>query len=707
MQKTFSKKSLLFLGLIICVGCTKPDLNELKAVEELRTMFGTKITSAKDACALFPRTVEQINERTFAVMTYVKQELDKFVALDDAQRTFDNTARAYDVISDNLSIVHSAIQGLHMVSPDAAIRDATQQSENTLNAFSVDAFMNPAVYNAFKAYYNGAAKTEKLTAEQRYYLDELMRDFKKAGFELPADQFEEVKALNKEIAELCVMFEANINTDKSSITVGRDGLQGLEEHFINGLIKNDEGLFVLGVDYPTYFEVIKHCTVQDTRKRLFFAFENRAYPQNKTVLETIIAKRDQLAKKLGYASYAALDIDGEMAATPERAESFIRGLVDKARAKVQQEVALFSKNLPDGVTLDAQNRFNPWDTGYVSSEYKRKFLQLDDRAVAEYFEVEKTLNGVFDIYQKFLNLSFKVSKPEWAWSDDVQLIEVNDKETGDLRGYIFIDLYPRANKYSHACCGGVIHATQTETVPGVIEKKPSVSFVIANFPKATADRPALLKHDDVETFFHEFGHAMHGLVGATDLLSFSGTRTKSDFVEMPSQIFEEWMFDKDLLKNLSAHYQTNQPLSDEMIDKLIALKKFDSGLFISGQSVNSMVSLDCYKEGAVKDLDAIRELHARTFLPHLVYQPNTHRYASFGHLTGYAAKYYGYLWSKVFALDLFYQIKKEGLLNPAAGKRFVDTILGKGGSVDPNILLKNYLGREPQSDAFFEDLGIK
>lgn len=709
MQLFHIKTSLVLAGLLMCIGCNGPDRNECKAVQEIESMIRTPITSVRDVCAVFPRTVNDIEHKTQAVITYAKQKLHELIALDHAQRTFENTARVLDTVQGCVGEIAGLLGVMNLVSPDDAIRAAAQKAEIEIKNFCVDAFVDPKLYAAFKVYYEGAAQHEQLTAEQRYYLDESMRDFKKAGLDLSLDQLEQSKKLSKEISELDIEYEKNIAEDTSSILVDRADLDGVDEHFIGMLKKTDDGKLIVGVDYPSIGAVLPHCTVADTRKRLYFAFNNRAYPSNNDVLANIIAKRDQFARILGYSSFAHWDIDGQMVGTPERAEEFMLGIAARAQAKVAQEVGLFKKHLPEGVTLDDKGRFFPWDTGYVSSFYKKNFLKIDDRVIAEYFEAEKTLQGVFDIYQKFLNLSFKLVTPEWSWSDDVRLIEVTTPGTGELCGYVFIDLYPRPNKFTHACHAGFIHTVMRETSSGKLARTPSVAVVIANFPKATADRPALLKHSDVETFFHEFGHAMHFLLASTDMSSFSGTNVKSDFVEMPSQIFEEWMFDKDLLKNLSSHYQTQKPLSDELIDTLIALKKYDSGLFLVRQCMLAMMSLDYHKAGEHKDFDAIQERYAKAFMGHLVYQPEAHFYASFGHLAnaGYASKYYGYMWSKVYALDAFYQVKKEGLVNAQAGKRFIDEILGKGGSVDPNVLLKNYLGREPQSDAFFQDLGIE
>lgn len=698
---------LLSFSLVSFVNCGRVEQQEKNSYKEGAFMSEQKIKSAQDVYQFFPHTLQEVSDFARKAIARAQKALSMVTDRDPAQRTFENTAQAFDALSSDFSQTLNGISMLEMVMPDDAIRNACNAQSAELQKFAVDAFSNKKIYKAFKDYVEGNAQKETLNDEQRYFLTEVMRDFKREGLDLPDDELAQIQAIKKELADLTLAFDTNIATDKSSITATRDQLKGLDEHFIASLKQDDHGNYILICNYPTHSEIMNHCSVEDTRKRFYFCFANRAYPKNKEILEKIIAKRDQLAQKLGFDSYAALDIDGKMAQNPERAEKFIVDLLMRAKGKESAEFVAWKKDLPEGVQLDEQGRFNAWDLAFVKTYYKKKHFNIDERKIAEYFEVDKTLQGVFDIYQRFLSLKFTMIKPMWSWHDDVQLIEVREQQSNVLRGYIFIDLYPRENKYSHACHGGIVAATYIKNADGSIVRLPSMALVIANFPKATKDRPALLKHGDVETFFHEFGHAMHYILGSTQLASFSGTSVKLDFVEMPSQIFEEWMFDKALLKSLTHHFVTHEPLPDALIDSLIALKQFDSGGFVTGQCRYALLSLDCFKKGEVKDTDALSlALYEKYSSGHVRFEPDAHSQAAFGHLSGYGAKYYSYMWSKVFALDLFYKVKEQGLVSPAAGKLFIDTILSKGGSIDPNILLKNYLGREPQQDAFFKDLGM-
>jgi len=703
---SYGKNIVVIIASIMLFGCGgvaqhKTCMN----AEEYRAMFEKK-RSIDDFMKVYPRTVDEVKNLQKLCTNDAQQGLDLLLKIDAENRSFENTARALDVIQEHFSTMTSALHSLEMVSPEEAIRNACHEAVIELQKFAVDAFgSNVALYKAFKAYVDGNAKKEKLNNEETYFLEESMRDFKREGLHLPEDKLEEVKKVKKELAELTMAYETNIAQDQSFIAVPEHDLAGVDRDMVENLKRDDQGNCKVTCDYPTYNEVIENCTVEQTRKKLYFAFQNRAYPQNIEVLHNVIAKRDELAKKLGFESFAALDIDAAMAENPKTSEKFVDNLIGFAQKKSKKELLDFSHDLPTGVSLDKHGKFNPWDLSYIKNSYKKKHFSYDERMVAEHFEASKTIQGLFDIYQKFLGLKFNLVKPAWAWHEDVQVIQVFDSKTNDLRGYIVLDLYPRANKYSHACCYPIVH-TVKQNNNGVITKTPSFSLVIANFPKATKNKPALLKHGDVTTFFHEFGHAMHGLLGSTEMNGFSGTSVKTDFVEMPSQMFEEWMYDKQMLKQVSAHYKTGKPLDDKTIDTLSELKKFDSGYFVLRQCWLSLLSLNYYKAGAHKDTNAITKALAEKLFLTVRFEPDTHYQAAFGHLMGYGAKYYSYMWAKVFALDIFEKINREGLLNPEAGRAFAQQVLGKGGSVAPDKILRDFLGREPNQQAFLRNLGM-
>lgn len=652
---------------------------------------------------IFPRTVADIKELAHAVVLQARQELDTLLAIQPEERTYANTIKVLDILQGRspLMVLFITLEVLEFVHPDQAIRQAAHDEFLKLQNFLVDHVSNSLeLYQAIIAYTENRGRQETISSEERYFLGCLLEDFQRNGLHLGSAERMQIRELKKELAKLELDFQANISKENRTISLEKSDLEGLDKDFIESLKRTDDGRYLLGIDYPTYFAVMENCLVEETRKQMMRLFDNRAWPVNEELLRQIIKKRDMLAKIVGYPHYAAYDLSDQMVETVERAGRFISELSAKAAVKDAQEMEAVKVQLPRSVHL-VGDKFKPWDLMYVKNQYKKTKFNIDEEKIAQYFPMEKTVDGLLGIYEQFFSLRFERHTAKNSWHDDVEIISVYSKEPQALLGYLFLDLYPRPNKYSHACHVTIIPSCYVHGSPNV-----ALSVVITNFPKSTDQKPSLLKRSDVRTFFHEFGHALHAILGRTYIASFAGTHVKRDFVEMPSQMLEEWLTDKDILKKVSGHYQTGEPLPDELIDRIIAMKNFSAGDFLQRQLALSQFSLDLFKEGQEKVPQVyLREVYEQ-FKPHILFDPDNHMYASFGHLTGYGAKYYGYMWSKVFALDLFEAIKKEGLLNPVVGKKYVQEVIGKGGSEDPNVLLKNFLGREPNQEAFLRDLGL-
>lgn len=661
----------------------------------------TDIRTINDVKNLFPKTVGDITSLATTALEEAQQAVKTIISIPSEKRTFDNTVRALDTALTKFAQVCNCVGLFVLVSPDDTIRTFAEKQQVALEKEAIDLFsQNKKLYDAYKNYNDHNAHHENLTQEEKYLLEKLIQDGKRRGLDLPDDQRQKVVALEKELTELETEFDKNIYADNRTIQVTKEELNGLDEDFITSLKRTPEGLYILGVDYPTYFKVLSFCPVGETRKKLYAEFCNRAYPINSPVLEKIIEKRHQLAELLGFDSYAHLAIDNQMVETPEKVEQFLNELIAKAHAKEAQEFEQLAKSLPDSVKLSETGKIHAWDRIYLTELYKKTNFNIDENEIAHYFPMEHTVQELLKIYQQFLNLEFKEETIEGLWHPDVQLITVSENK--QIRGYLLLDLYPRANKYNHACHATIVSASQSND--GTF--RPAVSAVIANFPHSTATQPSLLKRDDVSTFFHEFGHALHALLGATKLGSFSGTKVKTDFVEMPSQMLEEWLSDPAILKQISHHYSTGEKLDDTTIQKLIDLKNLSTGNYLQNQILYSLISLNFFKEGSQKDMQSLFKKLFVDLKPHDAFYEDNHFYTSFGHLMGYSAKYYSYLWSLVFAKDLFNYIKGYGLLNPEIGTKYKNMILSKGGSKDPNELLKDFLGRAPTSDAFMNDLGL-
>jgi thimet oligopeptidase len=651
---------------------------------------------------LFPTTPTDLAARAESALAAARSALRKIVNTPPDQRSFSTIFRALDHLGAELSTVSSTIHALQMIHPDESMRTVAAQKIIEIRQFTIDELAhNEGLYRACTELASRDLFRAELTTEQRLFVEETLRDFRRSGFDLDREQRLLLAEKEKALSAVALDFETTINTDRREVLVDEVALAGLDSAFIAALQTTPEGKKVLTTDYPIVSAIMESCSVGATREALSRAYAQVAYPKNSENLAEMVRLRDEHAHILGYPSAAAYDCETAMVKTPERAQQFLDDLVRRVRPKLDAEIATLKAELPEGVTLDEMGRIYPWDWLYIKAQYKKKHHTLDEQRIAEYFPAEHTLQGLLSIYEKFFDCRF-IQIPASAdsfWHPSVRLIEAR-RATGELLGHLLLDLYPRTGKYTHACQMTLVPAL---ALPDGVQ--PAVALVIANFPAESADRPALLKHRDVTTFFHEFGHAIHALIGATTLAGFSGTRVKTDFVELPSQVLEEWMYDPAMLRMVSCHYQSGEPLPQETIEQIRAARLVDQGDWIVRQVSYSLLSLGVYAPGAHKDIDALKKsIHERCrfYMAPVV----EHGECSFGHLTGYGALYYSYLWSKIFALDLFATINREGLINPAAGLRYAQAILAPGGSKDPEDMLREYLGREPHSDTFFTVLGI-
>lgn len=659
------------------------------------------IKDFNDVINLFPKTVEEINARVQNLKIEVKSAVQKIIAVPDDKRTFDNTVQALDTIGVLSSKTMSPIGLLREVSPEESMRNASYAAILEWQPFvQEEVSKNIKLFEAFKAYFDDNAKKESLTPEQRYYLDESMKAYVREGLLLPSDKLAGVKKLQTELVELALKFSKNIADVDTKISFSKKELDGVPESILASLKKDATGNYLAGMDYPTVFSIMKFATNGQTRKKMYEAFQNRAYPVNFPILKEIMDCRARLAHLLGFKDFVAYDLDNTMAKTSQNVQVLLQDVMERARNKGEKEIKTLVKDLPSSVKLTEDNKLLPWDVAFLKEEYKKKNLNIDDKKLTEYFPVEHVVPAILSIYENFLGLRFEEFNCNGLWHSAVKCIRIYDN--GDLRGFLILDLYPRPNKYSHACMVDVIS-------PRLIDETvcPAVIAILANFPEGSKDFPGLLKLGDVRTFFHEFGHAMHGLLSATHLYGFSGvTSVKFDFVETPSQMFEEWLNNEDILKKLSHHYKTGESLPNDIIEKLIELDKFDAGDRYLRQIGLSLFSLRLFDNSDHDIQEFYKEI--MTFArPNIVFDDKDHGAASFGHLTEYASKYYSYLWAQIYSMDLFETIKKQGLLNSEVGKKVAHEILSKGGSVEPAVLLKKFLGRESNQDAFLRHFGFE
>lgn len=686
--------------------------------------MSSKIFASVGTCSecarLFPASVSACTELVQAAKERSLKALDTIYSNGGSKRTFTNTAEAIDIAATELDVSASLLSVVSHVSPSKELRDAANKQVVELESFAIDNFeSNRRLYQALKevsgsesyqAEYTGPNATKD--GEYNYWLQEQIEDYKRKGMELEEAEFARVVQLQKDLSQLTTTFAQNISEDATEVHFTEAEISGVPDSVVSALSKADDGRYVLKMDYPTYFGVMKNCEVAETRKTMSRAFNNRAYPVNEPVLREIIEKRHLLATLLGYPSYAHLYISDKMAKTPDTAQNFVDDLIPKLQNKWEQEAELVKSNLHPSCVLTEAGDIESHDITFLINQIKKDILNVSETAIQEYFPMDATVKALFDIYESFFDITFtQRDNGSELWHPDTSTLEVKENTSGRVLGHIILDLFPREGKYSHACCHSVVPPVRLEG--SETEFSPSLSVVIANFPKASGDRPALFLHDDVQTFFHEFGHAIHGIMGRSRMATFAGTRVKRDFVELPSQMLEEWLWEPSILQRITRHYKTGEPLPMDLIQAKVNSKNAFSGRDSLRQLQFATYSLKIFglpfsaqKAEALDTTKLFYDIEPRV-MPGMNYAHDTHFECAFGHLTGYGAGYYGYMWSKVFALDVFEYIRsRNGLLDPTMGRRYVNCIIGVGGGRDPNDTLRTFLEREPNSEAFLKNIGI-
>lgn len=619
------------------------------------------------------------------------------VLLQEEIPTFSNTIKAWDSYAGELITFCAFCEGLGLVHPDKAVQKKSDQAQSEVRNTLISTLLNnPKLYQTARYLLE---EGKDLSSEDQYYLDQMCQDLERMGCHLSEDKKKELFSLQEELTNLSLQFQSNIRADRSFFFVEKVDLEGVSENVIKSLEFDEEKGYKITCDYPVFIPIMSTCSVASTRKQLLSLFSNRAYPANKEVLDSLIKKRGELASLLGFSSFADYELSSQMAKNVETATAFISRLFQDFKEKINQEFSEITKNLPEGVILTKEGKLQSHDVSFVTNHYRQSEFSVDDREISEYFTVDSTLEGLISIYEQFFSLKMQEITDASFWHPDVRLFQILSADQQKTFGYLILDLFPRNGKYSHACCAPLSPAYTDGD-----KEYPAVSLVVTNFPKKTETNPAFLIHDQARVLFHEFGHAIHNILGRSNRILTCGTQVKTDFVELPSQLLEEWLWDAEILKKISVHYETKKPLPDELITKMLKARNCDSGLWLQRQCFLSNLSLAYFKEGSDKNIDHIVRDLRKEMVSHCVYDEQDHFPYAFSHLDGYGSKYYGYLWARVLAADVFAKIKEMGLLNPKAGDLYVEKVLGKGGRDDPNKLLQDFLEREPSNEFFIQNL---
>ncbi len=622
--------------------------------------------------------------------------VDGAVAVTD-DRTYANTMRPID----RAGVVMNDAQGrgafMARVHPDQEVRVAAVAAEEAMAKWSNELVMRSDLAAAIKEY----AATEEaggLDGLEARNLAFWLRDLRRAGHDLGEADREELRRLRQRLIEAQVAFRSNLDEWDDGIDMTREELSGLPDSYVERLGPgSDAGTYRVSMAYPDYIPFMEEGDRRELRQALQYKFWNRAAEENMPLIEEAAELRRQIAELLGYDTWAHYSMEIKMA-DPDAVDALYDSIVPGLTRRGEHELAALQA-LADG-DLEGE-RIQPWDWVYYHTEQRKRDYGIDQNEVAEYFPLETVIDGMFAITGEVFGLEYRTVDDARAWHEDVALYEIRDRGGAEPIAYFYFDLFPRDGKYGHAACFDIMGRVVGDD--GSV--RPPVAAVVANFTKPGPNSPSLLKHDEAVTLFHEFGHVLHFCLTEVDHPRFAGYDTEWDFVEAPSQIMENWMWEPEVLGRFARHYETGEPIPTDLVKRLVAARDQNEGLVNLRQVFLGKFDLALHAGTPDLDIDrAYRDAFAYSLLP---FHEGTHFVAGFGHLMGgYDAGYYGYQWAKVYGDDMFSVFADNGILSPEVGTRYREEVLARGYSRDAIEHLRAFLGREPSSDAYLERLGL-
>jgi thimet oligopeptidase len=644
--------------------------------------------------------VEDIKSITQHSIDESKVELEKIFAIPANQRTFQNTMVALDDVYNKLGSMNTPVSFLKNVTTSREIGAAANAAIQQISQYYNELSQNENIYKAAKEY-TATKEAQSLTGYKKKALTESLRDFRRNGFELSADKRGELKSLKDKLSSLSLAFTNNIAEYQDSLILSEKEMEGLPESYKNAARRPD-GTYKIDMSNPSYIPYMENATSTETRKKLFKKHNSRAAKANLPVLKELIETRTKLAQLLGYKTFAEYQTETRMVRNPMTVWEFENKLLTKVKAKAQLDYNELLDAKRAHLKDHSIKNVDPWENAFYRNILLKTKYNLDPEKLKEYFELNNVLNGILKISEHLYSVKFKEVSTPSTWHEEVRLFEVLDN--GKTIGKFYLDLHPRKDKYNHAACFPITKGKLTSQGYQI-----PVAALVCNFTAPTKEQPALMSQREVTTFFHEFGHVLHNMFTKSELSGYSGTSVARDFVEAPSQIYENWVYDYNVLKMFAKHYQTGKVIPKDLYDRMIAAKNVGSGLGALTQifyGIYDMTLHDKYDPtGKETTTDILKKVQKEVML--YPYMEETHFQAAFGHLTGYAAGYYGYLWAEVYAQDMFSVFEKNGILDKKTGKRYRDIILASGGDEEPLELVKKFLGREPNENAFLKSLGLK
>src|SRR2546421_2291931 len=702
MSNRFMKCSCLSISLILLASSSNFSAAERKTVDDFRA------AAAKANAVLTIPDWEQTPEAVEASMkdaiAKANAALDQIGSQDLGKVTFKSTVVALDDATYQAGLAANKATLIKETNTNPAMRAAAENAVKTFQEWAVGIDYREDVYKAIKAF---AETHPKLTGEDEKLLKETLRDYRRAGLELPPDQRKEVEQLRKELSKLGTDFDSNIVKATAPGMFTKADLDGLPDSFFAspGIKTGDDAYTVMANVTWQFNTVEENAKNEATRKQLYVIRETLAKDTNVTVLNQMLVLRDKIALRLGYKSWDDYQTEIKMAKTGMNAEKYINDLVTGSQPKFDSEVTELQK-LKAADTNDPNARIMVWDWRYYSNQRNKQKYDVDKEALRAFFPFQKVLDGMFSIYQNIFGLKFQKIVAPYKWIDDLQLYLVTDSGTGEPLGMFYLDMFPREGKFNHFAEFEIVGG---KLLPDGKYQRPTVAL-LCNFPPPNGDTPSLMTHQDVETLFHEFGHCLHTIVTRAKYGRFAGTHVPGDFVEAPSQMLQNWVWDKKVLDTFAADYKDpSKKIPAEIVKKMNDAKLANAGVFYRRQFAFASLDLalhDQHPEDMPYDCVAISNpILEKVFLP---IDPSTTFVSYFGHLNGYDAGYYGYAWADAIAADMatVFEKAKDGYLDKQAGMKLRREIYEPGDSRDVNVSIEKFLGRKQSIDPFLRKIGI-
>ena len=600
------------------------------------------------------------------------------------KRTIENTLAPFDEAVRNINAAAYLSAVMEQVHPDAKFRDSAEQMVRKASAAQTALALNGTVYKALAGL--DISKTDPAT---RYYVTRQLLEFRLAGVDKDEETRAKLKKLNDEITDEQSLFDRNISDDQKKVEVtDAKELDGLPQDYIARHKPDADGKIYVTTNYPDYLPAMRFAKSDALRRRLYLAFNNRAYPKNKEVLEKMMKTRYEIASLLGYSSWADYNAADKMIRNGENIGAFIQKVQDAAGPveKREYEMQLAEKKKSDPGATEVWD----YESSMLSESVRRAQYNFDSQSVRPYLPYNQVKKGILDTAATLFHLTFKQEENAPAWDPAVETYDVFD--SGKMIGRFYLDMHPRPGKFTHAEMAPVLDGIRGKQLPEAV--------LVCNFPVPTADDPGLMDYNDVVTFFHEFGHLMHHILGGQQQWAgIAGISMEGDFVEAPSQMLEEWMRSPQVLASFAHHYKTGVPIPAELVARMNRATAYGRATWVAQQDAYTAISYDVYKTKPENvDVDAVTLAAQKEHTP-FQQLPDTHMYCAFGHLGGYSSAYYTYLWDKVIAEDFFSQFDKSNLLGGSTPMRYRQRVLEPGGSVSANTLVHNFLGREQNMTA--------